>query len=113
MLYGGLLLHGVCYDFFFVTGQIYVDQQADVRIRAAAQGFIALVTLGAGQLIGSWLSGVVVDANVIAGASGAPAHDWHRIWMVPAGGALLVLVVFLLLFKPRVAAVDPVLVAQA
>jgi nucleoside transporter len=113
MLYLGLLLHGICYDFFFVTGQIYVDQQADVKIRAAAQGFIALVTLGAGQLIGSWISGVVVDANTIAGAAGSVAHDWHRIWIVPAVGALIVLVVFLLLFKPRVAAGAPIAVAQA
>jgi nucleoside transporter len=106
MLYLGLLLHGVCYDFFFVTGQIYVDQQADVRIRAAAQGFIALVTLGVGQAIGSWLSGVVVDANttaVAAGAAGgAVAHDWRTIWLVPAAGALVVLVLFALLFRPRV-----------
>ncbi len=101
MLYLGILLHGICYDFFFVTGQIYVDQQADVRIRAAAQGFIALVTLGAGSLIGSWLAGVVVDANSVAGAAGAVTHDWASIWTVPAIGALVVLFIFLVLFKPR------------
>jgi nucleoside transporter len=101
MLYLGLLLHGVCYDFFFVTGQIYVDQQAGVGIRAAAQGFITLVTLGVGQAIGSWLSGVVVDANAVAGAAGgAAAHDWSAIWLVPAVGALVVLVIFALLFRP-------------
>ena len=100
MLYGGILLHGVCYDFFFVTGQIYVDQRADVRIRAAAQGFIALVTLGAGQAIGSWLSGVVVDANV-GGTPGAPHHNWFQIWLVPAIGAFAVLLIFAALFKPN------------
>jgi MFS family permease len=101
MLYLGILLHGICYDFFFVTGQIYVDQRADLRIRAAAQGFIALVTLGAGQLIGSWLSGLVVDANAVAGTTGVGAHDWYRIWMVPALGAIAVLLVFVALFNPR------------
>jgi MFS family permease len=101
MLYFALLLHGICYDFFFVTGQIYVDQKADIRIRAAAQGFIALVTLGLGQFVGSKLSGMVVDANVIAGgaAGGAVAHDWTRIWFVPAIGALGVLLIFAALFK--------------
>ena len=103
MLYLALLVHGVCYDFFFVTGQIYVDQQADIRIRAAAQGFIALVTLGAGQLIGSKLSGLVVDANVIAGtaAGGAVMHDWSKIWFIPAMGALGVLLIFAALFKVK------------
>ncbi len=103
MLYLALLLHGVCYDFFFVTGQIYVDQQADIRIRAAAQGFIALVTLGAGQLIGSKLSGLVVDANVIASttAGGAVTHDWSKIWFVPAIGALGVFLIFAALFKVK------------
>ncbi len=102
MLYLGILLHGVCYDFFFVTGQIYVDKQADVRIRAAAQGFIALVTLGAGQAIGSWLSGVVVDAHTI-GAGATVTHDWRAIWVIPAAGAFAVLLLFAALFKPRVA----------
>jgi Nucleoside H+ symporter len=96
-------VHGVCYDFFFVTGQIYVDQQADVSIRAAAQGFIALVTLGAGQLIGSKLSGLVVDANVTAAATagGAVTHDWLKIWLVPAIGALGVFLIFAALFKVK------------
>jgi MFS family permease len=98
MLYLGILLHGVCYDFFFVTGQIYVDKQADIRIRSAAQGFIALVTLGAGQAIGSWLSGVIVDMNT----TGAGTHDWRAIWTVPAVGALAVLLIFAAMFKPTV-----------
>ena len=103
MLYLALLVHGVCYDFFFVTGQIYVDQQADIRIRAAAQGFIALVTLGAGQLIGSKLSGLVVDANVIAATApgGAVTHDWSKIWFIPAIGALGVFLIFAALFKVK------------
>lgn len=100
MLYAGILLHGVCYDFFFVTGQIYTDQQAGDRIRAAAQGLIAFVTLGVGLYIGSWASGKVVDAYAITSASGAVTHDWRSIWMVPAIGAAVVLVVFAVLFRP-------------
>jgi nucleoside transporter len=103
MLYLGILLHGVCYDFFFVTGQIYVDKQADIRIRAAAQGFIALVTLGAGQAIGSWLSGLVVDMHA-TGAGTAVQHDWRAIWIVPATAAFVVMLLFAALFKPNVAA---------
>jgi nucleoside transporter len=97
MLYIGILLHGICYDFFFVTGQIYVDQQADLKIRGAAQGFIAFVTLGVGMYIGAWASGEVVAAY----ASGAGGHDWSRIWMVPAAMAGVVLVLFALFFRPQ------------
>jgi nucleoside transporter len=95
MLYGGILLHGICYDFFFVTGQIYVDQKAPGDLRAAAQGFIAFVTLGVGMLIGSWVSGRVVDAFRV----GADNHAWNQIWLVPAAGAGAVLVLFALFFR--------------
>ena len=94
MLYAGILLHGVCYDFFFVTGQIYVDRKAPLDLRAAAQGFIAFVTLGVGMFIGSWASGRVVDIFARPGG-----HDWHQVWLVPAAGAALVLVVFALFFR--------------
>jgi nucleoside transporter len=103
-LYAGILLHGICYDFFFVTGQIYVDQRAPGDLRAAAQGLIAFVTLGAGMFIGSLISGRVVDAFLIAGDP--PLHAWDRIWLVPAAGAAAVLVLFALFFRagPREAA---------
>ena len=96
MLYGGILLHGICYDFFFVTGQIYVDRKAPADLRAAAQGFIAFVTLGVGMFIGSWASGRVVAAFAIGGGS---AHQWDRIWLVPAAGAAGVLLLFAAVFR--------------
>ena len=102
MLYVGILLHGVCYDFFFVAGQIYVDQQAGVRIRAAAQGFIAFVTLGVGLFVGAWLSGRIVDAYSITDPTGMVTHDWRSIWLLPAIGAAGILVLFALLFRPGV-----------
>jgi nucleoside transporter len=95
MLYAGILLHGICYDFFFVTGQIYVDTKAPPDLRAAAQGFIAFVTLGIGMLIGSWASGRVVDAFRLPNGG----HDWHGVWLVPAAAAALVLVLFALFFR--------------
>jgi nucleoside transporter len=97
MLYLGILLHGICYDFFFVTGQIYVDRKAPADLRAAAQGFIAFVTLGAGMYIGAETSGRVVSAYT----SAAGAHDWPAIWLVPAVMAGVVLVLFALLFQYR------------
>jgi nucleoside transporter len=105
LLYLGIVVHGICYDFFFVTGQIYVDQRADIRIRAAAQGFIAFVTLGVGQLVGSWLSGVVVQQHTATGTTNV--HDWTAIWLVPAVGAFVILLVFAFLFKPQPAERSP------
>jgi nucleoside transporter len=102
MLYGGILLHGVCYDFFFVAGQIYVNQRANERIRAAAQGLLTFATLGLGLFIGAWVSGQVVDANSVRDAAGAVSHDWRAIWLVPAGLATGILIIFAALFRPLV-----------
>ncbi len=94
MLYAGILLHGICYDFFFVTGQIYVDQRAGVKVRAAAQGFLTLITQGVGYFIGSIASGYVVQQYVTPNG-----HDWTAIWLRPAVGAAAILVIFALLFR--------------
>ena len=87
MLYLGIILHGICYDFFFVTGQIYVDKQAGEEIRASAQGFITLITYGFGLGIGSVLAGQVVDAFTVDGVK-----DWTTIWWVPSMFALGVMI---------------------
>jgi nucleoside transporter len=98
LIYLGILLHGVCYDFFFVAGQIYTDEKAGIRVRAAAQGFINFVTNGVGYFIGAWVSGRVVESYRLAPPAGG--HDWPSIWLVPAAGAFVVLVLFAIVFKP-------------
>jgi len=104
MLYGGILLHGVCFDFFFVTGQIYTDQKAPKAMQANAQGFIALVTYGVGMAIGAYVSGFVVQFYEIPSEGGGIAgHFWQSIWLIPAIMAGIVCFFFDLLFdeKPR------------
>ncbi len=98
MLYLGIALHGVCYDFFFVSGQIYVDKSVPADVRTAAQGFITVATYGLGMWAGSYLSGMVMDIFRIHTGS-LDTHAWRQIWMVPAAASALVLVFFLLMFR--------------
>jgi nucleoside transporter len=100
MIYLGIIVHGICYDFFFVTGQIYVDKKAPLHIRAAAQGFIAFVTLGVGMFVGSYLSGWIVDQYTYT-REGAHLHEWQPIWLIPGAAAAGVLVLFALFFRYR------------
>ncbi len=95
MLLGGIVLHGICYDFFFVTGQIYTDNMAGEKIRSSAQGLITLATYGIGMYIGFYVAGVYVDKYKI----GDNQHDWQSIWLFPCLFATGVALLFLLLFK--------------
>jgi nucleoside transporter len=101
MLWFGIILHGICFDFFFVVGQIYIDREAPPALRAATQGLITFITYGLGMFVGSWLSGLAVDAYAATDAQGIVAHQWRPIWLTAAGFAAGVLVLFLLLFKDR------------
>ncbi len=96
MLITGIILHGICYDFFFVTGQIYTDNLAGERFKSAAQGLITLATYGVGMLIGSIISGVIVDKYKTS-----VGHDWFTVWIIPAAIAGVVLILFLLLFRDK------------
>jgi len=98
----GILLHGVCYDFFFVTGQIYVDKKSTPAVRGQAQGFLVLVTYGVGMLIGAWVSGQVYN-RFLGAAAGLTLQQWLSFWLLPAGFAAIVLVVFAVLFRPDAA----------
>lgn len=96
MLIAGIVLHGICYDFFFVTGQIYTDRLAGERFKSAAQGFITLATYGVGMLIGSIISGMIVDHYVVG-----TGHQWYDIWMIPAAISAAVTILFLLFFNDK------------
>ena len=95
MLIIGIALHGICYDFFFVSGQIYTDSKAGEKYKSAAQGLITLATYGIGMLIGFWVAGKITDSYLVS----ENVHEWTNIWTFPAIFAFVVLVLFMLLFK--------------
>jgi len=95
MLFMGILLHGICYDFFFVSGQIYTDFKAGEKIKSSAQGLITLATYGVGMLIGFWLSGKIYNTYALADG----AHDWKMIWIIPAVIAFAVMIAFAVFFR--------------
>ncbi|MFT6416472.1 MAG: nucleoside transporter [Dokdonia sp.] len=94
MVITGIVLHGICYDFFFVSGQIYTDSKAGEKVKSAAQGLITLATYGVGMLVGFYVAGKITDANIIG-----EGHDWSSVWIFPAIFAAIVFVIFALLFK--------------
>ena len=98
MLIIGIALHGICYDFFFVSGQIYTDFKAGEKIKSAAQGLITLATYGVGMLIGFWVAGKISDQYILADGM----HDWEVIWMFPAAFAVGVMLLFILIFKNEI-----------
>lgn len=96
MLYVGIILHGICYDFFFVTGYMYTEKKAGEKIKNAAQGLFTLASYGIGMVIGTYLSGLVVDYYTID-----DVHQWLSIWMIPTYISVFVMIFFLLLFKEK------------
>ena len=95
MLLLGIALHGICYDFFFVSGQIYTDSKAGEKYKSAAQGLITLATYGIGMLMGFWIASKITDNYLIA----ENTHDWGSVWIIPAIFALVVFLLFALFFK--------------
>ena len=98
LIYLGVLFHGICYDFFFFTGQLYVDKRAPDDVRSAAQGFIAFVTLGVGMFIGGLLNGWWKKQQTVEGVL-----DWTAMWYFPAIMSAIVLAVFWVLFNEKAA----------
>lgn len=95
MLMTGIILHGICYDFFFVSGQIYTDSHSGERFKSSAQGLFTLATYGVGMLIGFWAAGQI--SNYYLDSAGS--HDWKSIWLVPAGISIMVLLFFIAFFR--------------
>ncbi|MEJ5964349.1 nucleoside permease [Pedobacter immunditicola] len=105
MLILGIALHGVCYDFFFVSGQIYTNSKAGDRYKSAAQGLITLATYGVGMLIGFEVAGFITDTYKTADGG----INWQMIWIVPAGIAIVVFLLFTIFFNDKNEVKEPVL----
>jgi MFS family permease len=100
MILTGIALHGICYDFFFVTGQIYVDTKATPEIRAQAQGLIVFVTYGIGMLVGAQIAGAVYD-GFLKDSAALTLQQWQSFWWIPAAFAAVVLVLFIVSFREK------------
>jgi nucleoside transporter len=98
MFYSAIVLHGVCYDFFFVTGQLYTDQEAPPHLRSTAQGFITFLTYGVGMLVGSLLSGYFVDYFTTA-VGGQVIRNWRGFWMSSATMSFVIMLLVFLFFR--------------
>jgi MFS family permease len=98
MIMGGIILHGICYDFFFVAGQIYVDKISTKEIRGQAQGFLVLMTYGVGMFIGAQISGWLFN-GIVTSTGPAGAGEWQMFWTIPAVLAGVIMVVFALFFR--------------
>lgn len=96
LFYGAILLHGICYDFFFMTGQLYTDQQAPQHLRGTAQGFVMFLTYGVGMFLGSLLSGWTVDFFTSAGG-----RDWRAFWLSSSASAFVILMLLAIFFQSR------------
>jgi nucleoside transporter len=101
MIILGIALHGICYDFFFVTGQIYVDKKSTPAIRGQAQGMLVLVTYGLGMLIGAQAAGNLFN-RFLGDADALNLGQWQQFWFVPAAFAVMIMIGFALLFNDRV-----------
>jgi nucleoside transporter len=99
LIFGAILLHGVCYDFLFIAGQLYADNEANERIRGATQGFMAFILWGLGAFVGTMLAGKVLAIHTLTTPQGPILHDWQSIWLTPACGAVAVLIIFALTFR--------------
>jgi nucleoside transporter len=99
LIFTAILLHGCCYDFLFIAGQLYVDDEANERIRGAAQGFIAFILWGVGAWVGTFLAGKVMGWYKLTEPAGGLTHNWEAIWRIPAWGSAIVLVIFLIFFR--------------
>lgn len=97
-IYSAILLHGVCYDFLFIAGQLYVNEEANDRIRGAAQGFIAFILWGVGAFVGTLLAGRILAAHHLPTPAAGLNYDWHGVWLIPSVGAAIVMVIFLIFF---------------
>lgn len=111
MLYAGIILHGICYDFFFVTGYMYTEKKAGERIKNAAQGLFTFATYGLGMFIGTYFSGLITNKFELEGLNpftNKNAHNWQNIWWIPAYIAIAVLLYFLFFFKEKKELTAPV-----